>query len=211
MLARGLYDLPTTANRVLVWVTVSVALATVYGLVIGGVGALLHTVDATWLPWAAAAVTAVSFDPIRSAEQPRDVLAGFGARLEAAADVARLLDDLSAELAAMGLKDLVILSPDHQVLSGLRSSEAGLQVLPRVAYGRVSGVLKFREPVGGLRRRDRDLLELLAAHLGGSAWPTAPEPPSPRAVTQAPDTPDPGRNLSTVAVGGCSGVAPSAV
>ena len=68
VLARGLYDLRTAANRTLVWVTLSAVVVGIYALVIAGLGGLLSTGYA-WVPWVAAAVVAVSFAPLRDALQ----------------------------------------------------------------------------------------------------------------------------------------------
>ena len=91
VLARGLYDLRTAANRTLVWLTLSAVIAGVYALVIAGIGNRLDVRGATWLPWVAAAVVAVSFAPMRDAlqravnrvtfgrwDEPYDVLAARG-------------------------------------------------------------------------------------------------------------------------------------
>ena len=122
VLARGLYDLRTAANRTLVWVTLSLVVAGCYALVIAGVGSLVHVdLRTAWLPWVAAAVIAISFAPLRDAlqrgvnrltfgrwDEPYDVLAALGQRLEATADVDGLLADVAAELESLGLREVSI-------------------------------------------------------------------------------------------------------
>ena len=111
VLARGLYDLRTAANRSLVWLTLSAVVAAMYALVIVGGSGLLHVSrNVSWLPWAAAAVVAVAFAPLRDGlqralnrvtfgrwDEPYDVLAALGQRLEASADVDRLLAAVTTE------------------------------------------------------------------------------------------------------------------
>jgi hypothetical protein len=132
VLARGLYDLRTAANRTLVWVTLSLVVAGCYALVIAGVGSLVHVdLGAAWLPWVAAGVVAISFAPLRDVlqrgvnrltfgrwDEPYDVLAALGQRLEATADVDRLLLDVVTELESLGLRDVSISDASARVLAG---------------------------------------------------------------------------------------------
>ena len=102
-------------NRTLVWVTLSAVVAGAYALVIAGVGGA-----APRRPGASPGCrgwrrrwSRSSFAPLRDAlqrgvnrltfgrwDEPYDVLADLGQRLEASADVDRLLADVIAELAA---------------------------------------------------------------------------------------------------------------
>lgn len=180
VLARGLYDLRTAVNRTLVWGTLSAVVAGVYALVIAGLGRLLDAAGAAWLPWAAAAVVAVSFAPLRDElqravnrltfgrwDEPYDVLAGLGQRLEASAAVSGLLADVVAELRALGLQEVTIADERGHVLAGDARASAEAVELPLSAYGQPVGSLCYRLPMRGLRARDRRLLEDLAGHLGG--------------------------------------------
>jgi signal transduction histidine kinase len=179
VLARGLYDLRTAANRTLVWVTLSGVVAGIYALAIAGLGNQLGARDAHWLPWVAAGVTAVSFAPLRDAlqravnrltfgrwDQPYDVLAGLGQQLEDSADVNRLLVRVVEELHGLDLTDVAICDPADAVVAG-DGGLGGLDTLPLTAYGHRVGTLHFTQPAGGLRSRDRQLLDNLAGHLGG--------------------------------------------
>jgi signal transduction histidine kinase len=179
VLVRGLYDIRGAANRTLVWVTLSLVVAAVYALVIVGLGGLLDVGGASWLPWVAAAVVAVLFAPLRDAlqravnrltfgrwDEPYDVLAEIGQRLAAATDVDGLLDELVAELTALGLQAVVI-SDDHGIVAGSPDGASDNEELTLSAYGKDVGLLAFRSPVPPLRPRDRRLLEDLAAQLGG--------------------------------------------
>ena len=179
VLARGLYDLRTASNRTLVWVTLSAAVVGVYALVIVGVGGLLH-VDrhATWLPWVAAVVVAVSFAPVRDAlqravnritfgrwDEPYDVLAALGQRVEATADADRLLAAVVTELTDLGLRDVAIRDVQRTVLAGGDGTEQTID-MPLSAYGEVVGSLQYVPPLTPLRQRDHQLLDALAGHLG---------------------------------------------
>jgi signal transduction histidine kinase len=180
VLARGLYDLRTAANRSLVWVTLSLVVAGCYALVIAGVGSLVHVdLDATWLPWVAAAVVAISFAPLRDAlqrgvnrltfgrwDEPYDVLAALGQRLEATADVDRLLADVTIELESLGLRDVAISDDSGRVVADDAAS-GDVVTVALSAYGSPVGTLRYRPPVTPLRPRDRRLLDDLAGHLGG--------------------------------------------
>jgi signal transduction histidine kinase len=179
VLARGLYDLRSAANRSLVWLTLSAVVAGIYALAIAGLGNQMGVRHATWLPWVAAAVVAVSFAPLRDLlqrgvnritfgrwEQPYDVLAGLGQRLEESADVRRLLDRVVDELHGLDLTDVAICDAAGQVIAG-DVSVMGRDELPLTAYGSWVGTLRCTLPSAGLRGRDRRLLDDLARHLGG--------------------------------------------
>ncbi len=183
VLARGLYDLRTAVSRTLVWVTLSGLVAGLYALVLVGVGGRFDATDERWLPWLAAAVVAVTFAPLRDLlqrtvnrvvfgrwDEPYDVLASLGQRLEATADVDRLLADVVSELEGLGLSDVLVTDAEHRVVAGRTAADesaASRQRLPLSAYGSVSGELSFQAPPAGLRPRDLQLLENLAGHLGG--------------------------------------------
>ena len=179
VLARGLYDLRTAANRTLVWVTLSAVVAGIYALAIAGIGNQLGARDARWLPWVAAGVIAVSFAPLRDLlqrgvnrltfgrwDQPYDVLAGLGQQLEDSADINRLLARVVEELQGLDLTNVAICDLSDRVVAG-DPGLAGQDVLPLSAYGRRVGTLHFTQPGSGLRTRDHELLDNLARHLGG--------------------------------------------
>ena len=181
ILARGLYDLRTAANRTLVWVTLSVVIVAVYALVIAGVGSMVHARRATWLPWLAAAVVAVCFSPLRDVlqrgvnrltfgrwDEPYAVLADIGQRLEGTTDVDRLLDDLVRELQdGLGLAATTIRDETGRAVAGDGEPEPDSTTLLLTAYGRIVGTLSYKPGKHALRGRDLRLLDDLAAHLGG--------------------------------------------
>jgi signal transduction histidine kinase len=180
VLARGLYDLRTAANRTLVWLTLSAVIVGLYMLVIAGIGNQLDVRNAAWLPWVAAAIVAVSFAPLRDAlqravnrvtfgrwDEPYDVLAGLGQRLEASTDVDRLLEQVVAELQGLGLTEISLHDAHGNLIAGVELPPDGCEQLPLAAYGKRVGVLSYRPPATPLRARDRRLLDDLAGHLGG--------------------------------------------
>lgn len=180
VLARGLYDLRTAANRTLVWGTLSAAVAGLYALVIAGLGNRLAVRGAPWLPWVAAAAVAVSFAPLRDVlqrgvnrvtfgrwDEPYEVLASLGQRLEATAEVGRLLDQVVAELRGLGLAGVCLLDARGDPVAGGRSSTSSPTRLPLTSYGRPVGTLVYDPPANPLRARDRRLLDALGGHLGG--------------------------------------------
>ena len=184
VLARGLYDLKTAVNRTLVWLMLSTAIVGIYALVIAGSGGLVPERHASWLPWIATAVIAISFAPIRDVLQrgvnrlvfgawdsPYTVLAALGQRVTGATDVERLLTDVVAELESLGLRKVQILDGEGGLITGdpMGPVAEGKSVteIALLAYGRPVGTLRFREPPTPLRAVDRQLLMDLAGHVGG--------------------------------------------
>jgi signal transduction histidine kinase len=178
ILGRGLYDLPTAANKALVWAALSGAVLAIYAIIVGVAGTALDSRGGRWFPWVAAAVVAVSITPLRDALQrsvnrvtygqwddPYQVLADLGRRLEASADPDRLLREVTTQLtASLGLRDVAILDSTGRTLMG--RPRAGASLLPLVAFGRAVGTLTYTS-TGVLRGGDDTLLHDLAAHLGG--------------------------------------------
>jgi signal transduction histidine kinase len=183
VLAGGLYDLRTAANRTVVWIILSALVAGIYALVIAGVGGVLDLGTVAWLPAVAVGVVAVSFAPLRDVLQrgvdrvlfgrwqdPYEVLAQLGQRLEATADIDRLLQEATTELAGLGLRDVRIENAHGQVLAHAGSEGASQpddDQIPLLVYGERVGTLRYQEPAPHLRPADRRLLEDLAVHLGG--------------------------------------------
>jgi signal transduction histidine kinase len=137
-------------------------------------------------------VVAVSFAPLRDVlqrgvdrvlfgrwQEPYEVLARLGQRLEATADVDRLLQESTTELAALGLRAVRIEDAYGQVLASATDAngsdgdvvtddqEQEPDEIPLLVYGERVGILRFQRPVTPLRPVDRRLLEDLAVHLGG--------------------------------------------
>ena len=123
---------------------------------------------------------AVSFAPLRDAlqqavnrltfgrwDEPYDVLAALGQRLEATADSDRLLADVVSELRGLGLENVTIRDANGQLLAGADPSREGSELIELAAYGHAVGTLGYAPPVVPLRSRDRRLLDDLAGHLGG--------------------------------------------
>jgi signal transduction histidine kinase len=178
VLARGLYDLRTAANRTLVWIALSGLVVGIYALVIAGVGDLLHLADAPWLPWLAAGVVALAFAPLRDTAQqavnrvtygrwdePYAVLASLGQQVEATRDVDGLIRDVVTELErGLGLRGVALLDADGRLVAG---DASGTESITLTAYGEPIGSLRFRTPATPLRARDRRLLDDLEGHLGG--------------------------------------------
>jgi signal transduction histidine kinase len=175
ILARGLYDLRSAANRTLLWLSLSVAVAGLLALVIGLGGLAGRNASTPWLSWVAAGVAAACFAPMRDVLQrgvnrltygkwtePYELLAELGQQLEASSDIDRLLADVAAELGELGLQDVRISSADDD---GDGSDRA--VTVPLSAYGTPVGTLSYREPDPPLRPRDHKMLDDLAGHLGG--------------------------------------------
>ncbi|MDT7539016.1 MAG: hypothetical protein QOI82_2601 [Actinomycetota bacterium] len=178
MLQHQLYDVQLAISRTVTWVALSAVIAIFYAVIVGGVGAMLRTRGAVWLPWLAAGVVAVSFAPLRNAlqagvsrivygewSQASEVLAATGRRLSDAADVPALLQTLTDELATGLALDFVSIRDERgQVLSS-RGAGAAVETLPLTAYGELVGELAWSGR--RLRETDRRLLDDLARQLGG--------------------------------------------
>ncbi|RNM16345.1 sensor histidine kinase [Nocardioides pocheonensis] len=178
VLQRRLYDLPLLVNRSLTYGSLWLVIAALYGLVVGGVGAMLRQQHAAWIPWLAAGVVAVTFSPLREAlqaaanrltygqwSQPGEVLAATARRLGDASDVPALLGELVEDVgAALDLPFVAITSPDGRVLAARGDRPDLVDELPMTSYGVPVGVLSWaRRP---LRESDLGLLDDLARQLG---------------------------------------------
>jgi signal transduction histidine kinase len=179
VLQHRLYDVQFAVNRTVAWTALSVALALVYVLVVAGVGALLDARGASWLPWLATGLVALSVAPLRDAlqqaanrltyglwAQPEAVLAGVRRRVADAGDAAGLLRELVAELGdGLRLARIAVLDTEGRLLAGHGSGQADEET-PLTAYGRRVGTLVWSRPHRALRAGDRQLLDDLAGHLG---------------------------------------------
>ena len=111
ILHHGLYDLRRAANRTLLWLTMFGTVIGIYAVVVVTAAALVPDHHTWWPSALAAALAALALIPLRESLQravnrvvygrwhePYEVLADLGERLEAAADVDRLMDAVVTEL-----------------------------------------------------------------------------------------------------------------
>ena len=179
VLQRRLYDIQLVVNRSVTYGALSLLIAGLYAVTVGGVGAMLRQQGAPWLPWVAAGVVAVSFAPLREALQrtanrltygqwsePTEVLASTGRRLSDAADVPGLLCTLASDLSTgLGLDYVSISDAAGTVLAEEGSRPGTVDRLPLLAYGAEVGALEWGRQ--SLRDGDKALLADLANQLGG--------------------------------------------
>jgi signal transduction histidine kinase len=202
ILHHGLYDLRRAAHRTLLWLTMSATVVGIYAAVVITIAALVPDRHAWWPPALAAALAALVLIPLRDELQhgvtrvvygrwhePYEVLAGLGERLEAAADIDRLLDAAVTELTTgLGLRDLSVRDLDETVVSGIEvtvtpaagcaraadvpgtivAADLGTARIPLLAYGIAVGSLTYRAPDRALRTAEERLLHDLARQLGGA-------------------------------------------
>ena len=131
-LSHGLYDLRRAANRTLLWLAMSGTVVAIYTAVVVTAAVLAPDHHAWWPSAFAAAVAALLLIPLRETLQravsrvvygrwhePYEVLAGLGERLEAAADIDRLLDAAVTELTTgLGLRDVTVRGLDGAAVTG---------------------------------------------------------------------------------------------
>jgi signal transduction histidine kinase len=201
ILSHGLYDLRRAANRTLLWVAMSGTVVGIYAVIVVAAAALLPGHHAWWLSAAAAAVAALLLIPLRDKLQrgvtrvvygrwhePYEVLAGLGERLEAAADIDRLLDAAVTELTTgLDLHDVSVRDLDGTVITGtgtaapgavpgaaavpagtVAGTAPGTASIPLLAYGTPVGSLAYRAPERQLSAAEERLLHDLARQLGGA-------------------------------------------
>lgn len=177
-LQHRLYDVNLVLNRSLTYGTLWLLIAGLYAVTVGGIGALLRQRGASWLPWVAAGVVAVSFAPLRDGlqrgankltygqwSQPAEVLAATGRRLVDATDVDGLLDTLAAELGdGLQLSFVKITDSSGRTLASHGTQEGATDQILLQAYGTPVGTLSWSRR--RLRDADRSLLSDLAGQLG---------------------------------------------
>jgi signal transduction histidine kinase len=194
ILHHGLYDLRRAAYRTLVWLTMSAAVVGIYTAVVIIVAALVPDHQAWWPSALAAALAALALIPLRDKLQrtvtrvvygrwhePYEVLAGLGERLEAAADMDRLLDAAVAELSTgLDLRDVSVRDLDGTVVTGTADAASaavpgtaagagpGTASIPLLAYGAAVGSLTYQVPDRPLSTAEERLLHDLARQLGGA-------------------------------------------
>jgi signal transduction histidine kinase len=183
----------------------SAAVGGIYTAVVITVAALVPDHHAWWPSALAAALTALVLIPLRDKLQhgvtrvvygrwhePYEVLAGLGERLEAAADIDRLLDAAVAELTTgLDLRDVSVRDLDGTVVTGtgdapgtaraavprsaasvvpgtIAGADPGTASIPLLAYGTPAGSLTYRAPDRPLSAAEERLLHDLARQLGGA-------------------------------------------
>ena len=183
----------------------SAAVGGIYTAVVITVAALVPDHHAWWPSALAAALAALVLIPLRDKLQhgvtrvvygrwrePYEVLAGLGERLEAAADIDRLLDAAVAELTTgLDLRNVSVRDLDGTVVTGtgdasgtapaavpgsaaavvpgaIAGAGPGTASIPLLAYGTPVGSLTYRTPDRPLSAAEERLLHDLARQLGGA-------------------------------------------
>jgi signal transduction histidine kinase len=191
VLAHGLYDLRHAAQRTLLWLAMSGVVVGVYAVVVIAAAAIVPGQHAWWLSGFAAAVAALTLIPLREKLQrgvtrvvygrwhePYEILAGLGERLEAAADVDRLLTAALTELTTgLDLRDVIVSGPDGDLAAAVAGAvtpavaspgAVAAVSIPLQAYGLMVGTLSYRAPDRQLSAAEQRLVRDLARQLGGA-------------------------------------------
>jgi len=195
VLGHGVYDLRRAAQRTLLWLVMSGVVVSIYAVVVITAAALVPAHHAWWPSAVAAAVAALLLIPLREKLQrgvtrvvygrwhePYEVLAGLGERLEAAADIDRLLDAAVTELTTgLDLRDVSVRDLRGTVIAGTASTASDVAAanpdmaagpeaasIPLLAYGTAVGILAYRAPGRQLSSAEERLLRDLARQLGGA-------------------------------------------
>ena len=185
ILNHGLYDLRRAANRTLLWLTMSGVVVAIYAVVVITAAALVPGHHTWWPSALAAALAALVLIPLRESLQravnrvvygrwhePYEVLAGLGERLEAAADVDRLMDAVVTELTTgLDLADVSVRGLDGVTVAGRTMADASAgtgTILSLQAFGTPVGYLAYRVPGRQLSEAEQRLLRDLARQLGGA-------------------------------------------
>ncbi len=182
ILSHGLYDLRHAAHRTLLWLAMSGTVVGIYAVVVIAAAALVPD-HRTWWPSAlAAAVAALLLIPLRDTVQravtrivygrwhePYEVLADLGERLEAAADVDRLVDAAVTELTTgLDLRDVSVCGLDGTAVAGAAPGAGAGTTIALQAYGATVGWLTYRPPERQLSGAEQRLVRDLARQLGGA-------------------------------------------
>jgi signal transduction histidine kinase len=190
VLAHGLYDLRRAAQRTLLWLVMSGVVVGIYAVVVIAAAALVPGHHPWWLSGLAAAVAALTLIPLREKLQrgvtrvvygrwhePYEILAGLGERLEAAADVDRLLAAALTELTTgLDLRDVTVSGPDGDLVAAVGAvttavaspGAAEAASIPLQAYGLTVGTLSYRAPGRQLSAAELRLVRDLARQLGAA-------------------------------------------
>ncbi|MFY9932896.1 MAG: GAF domain-containing protein [Streptosporangiaceae bacterium] len=185
VLSHGLYDLRRAAQRTLLWLTLSGFVVGIYAIVVIAAVALVPDHHSWWPSALAAAIAALLLIPVHGKLQravtrvvygrwhePYEVLAGLGERLEAAADIDRLLTAVVTELTTgLDLHEVGVRGPDGTTVAGIPTPEPAASI-PLLAYGNPVGSLTYRVPDRELSAPEQRLVRDLARQLGGAlhAW-----------------------------------------
>jgi two-component system NarL family sensor kinase len=181
-LSHGLYDLRRAANRTLLWLAMSGTVVAIYTAVVVTAAVLAPDHHAWWPSAFAAAVAALLLIPLRETLQravsrviygrwhePYEVLAGLGERLEAAADIDRLLDAAVTELTTgPGLRDVSVRGLDGAAVTGAATATGTGTGIALQAYGATVGWLTYRPPERQLSGAEQRLVRDLARQLGAA-------------------------------------------
>ena len=184
VLGHGLYDLRRAAHRTLLWLAMSGTVVGIYAVVVIAVAALVPDHHAWWPSALAAAVAALLLIPLRETLQravtrvvygrwhePYEVLADLGERLEAAADVDRLVDAAVTELTTgLDLREVSVRGLDGAAVAAgtPADADAAAPASALQAYGTTVGWLTYRPPERQLSAAEQRLVRDLARQLGGA-------------------------------------------
>ena len=182
ILSHGLYDLRRAAHRTLLWLAMSGTVVGIYAVLVIAAAALAPDHHTWWPSALAAAAAALLLIPLRETLQravtrivygrwhePYEVLADLGERLEAAADVDRLVDAAVTELTTgLDLREVSVRGLDGTPVAGATTGVTTGTTIALQAYGATVGCLTYRPPERQLSAAEQRLVRDLARQLGGA-------------------------------------------
>lgn len=184
MLRYRLWDVDPILSRTLVYGSLSAIVITLYVLVVGGLGQLLRG-DNDWLPVITTGVVALAFNPLREwlqrrvnrllygeQDDPVQLLAQLGARLEATADAAALLPTLVQTTAtALKLPYVAVQLDGAEPAAAYGAPGGWLETWPLLYQGAGIGRLQVarRAPSEPFTPREQRLLATIAQQAGAAA------------------------------------------
>jgi signal transduction histidine kinase len=183
VLKDGIYGLRRATSRTMLWLIMSAVIAAVYALVLVLAAATQTGRHAWWPSAVAAAAVGFVMIPARDrvqrlvnravygrVQEPYEVLADLGARLEGASDPGHAIETVLAEVATeLGLREVAVFDTEGTFIAGSQApSGEARSSIDLFAFGRPVGALRYRADGANLAGAEHRLLGDLSRQLGSA-------------------------------------------